>query len=579
MNFKDSRAIMPLNGKWESCLDPDGQKAEVMLSGHPFPYWRKVDIPSDLAHAFPEQPHYEGICWYKKNFEIPAAMRGQRLVLHFEAVNYISSVFINGQFIGRSEQGYLPFEFDVTNHVSDGTNVLLVMVNSAVKPGQLPSVFYWKNAGGIIRDVLLYATHNAYIAQAYVTAGQDGKADFCIQASGDVPARAVIAIDIFDKDAAKVSSAKTPVSDNGDGTCIQTALDHVCKWSPESPSLYRAEVRLLSEDGAMLDMVEINYGYRTIETANGKILLNGEPIFLKGFNRHEDHPESGGAASHQAVDEDFQRIKESGANFIRMCHYPHDSYELDVADRLGLILLVEIPLNSLLVPWGTVITAEGQWIDQSYWNSKDALSRMIARDRSHPSVCIWSVSNECNEEVVAVNEINNALVQLAKKLDPSRLCAHVSMYPWGDASNYIYKQDDIICINTYVSFGNRIHALSNKREVDKNAPDQRIRGLLARLKEYYPGKPIVMTEFGYATGHARDGIEAEAMQAEVIKSEYAKYREHIAGAALWIYADHPWPVTYKETTMELSTYGVLNRDRSPKKAFEEYSKLMKGGCQ
>jgi len=573
MNFINTRNCLTLNGKWDFRLDPGGLKTEEILSGLPYASWRTAPVPGDIAAACPEQPYYEGICWYRRQFTIPDNMKSKRLILHFEAVNYIACVYINGDFVGRNVQGFLPFEVDVTEYAEVGDNMVLVMVNNAVKPGQLPSVFYWRNAGGIIRDVYLYATEAAYIERAYVTAGCGGGAEFYITTSGDLPAGAILRVETTSPDGKNVRLANETATGEMQ---IPTSLEGARIWSPETPNLYKASVKLLFRNGKILDEVEIIYGYRTIAVADGQILLNGEPVFLKGFNRHEDSAQAWGAASHAIVDADFANVKASGANFIRMCHYPHDSYELDAADRLGLILLVEIPLNSLLIPWGTRISPEGQWVDQSFQSAMDALTRMIARDHSHPSVCIWSVSNECNEDVTIVNQINNTLVQLAKKLDPSRLCVHVSMFSMSDAAKHIFKYDDVICINTYTTASERTRAINNNQAYDIGKPQKTLRGLLARLKEYYPGKPIVMTEYGYATGHAYDGLEAEEAQEACIVSEYNILKECANGAALWIYADHLWPISYKETTMELSTFGALTRARKPKKAFETYSRLMKG---
>ena len=117
---------------WDFRQDPGGLKTEEILSGQPYPSWRKAEVPGDIAMACPEQPYYEGICWYRREFEVPSGMKGKRIMLHFEAVNHISCIYINSIFAGRNNQGYLPFGMDISKYVTDGNNTLLVMVDNGI---------------------------------------------------------------------------------------------------------------------------------------------------------------------------------------------------------------------------------------------------------------------------------------------------------------------------------------------------------------------------------------------------------------------------------------------------------------
>ena len=184
-------------------------------------------------------------------------------------------------------------------------------------------------------------------------------------------------------------------------------------------------------------------GFRGIKTRGTDLLLNGKKIFLMGFNRHEDSPRTDAAFDAETMRRDLKMMKEAGCNFIRLCHYPHHPAELDLCDELGLLAKCEIPM------WGDY------WGEEAFRKNHAArseaaerqLRKMIARDRNHPSVIIWSVSNETCEQEPAVTETNRRLVRLAKELDPSRLATHVSNRWQGPDSRW--HEDDIICCNGY----------------------------------------------------------------------------------------------------------------------------------
>ena len=211
-------------------------------------------------------------------------------------------------------------------------------------------------------------------------------------------------------------------------------------WSPRDPALYTLRVQM-SGGGRMLDSVERRFGFRRIERKGTQLLLNGEPIYLTGFNRHEDSPTTGMATDLKTARQDLLEMKRGGANFVRLCHYPHHPGELDLCDELGLLVMSEIPL------W--------QWNAQQEDAASNArklaaakrqLQRMIVRDRNHPSVIFWSVSNENHEQQPIVRDGNRELVELARKLDPTRLAVHVSSFFWADGA---FDKDDVICINGY----------------------------------------------------------------------------------------------------------------------------------
>jgi beta-glucuronidase len=353
---------------------------------------------------------------------------------------------------------------------------------------------------------------------------------------------------------------------------------NVSAWSPDAPSLYSAAVGI-SMDGRNVDCQTVRFGFRTICVRDGKVLLNGESVFFNGFNRHEDYPDTKLAINQAISRQDFEEIKKSGANFVRMCHYPHDSEELDWCDELGLLVMDEIPLCALLVEVpGTSSEEARQALGLTLDHAKAQLRRLIARDFNHPSVIFWSVSNETNEREPGVTEMNNTLIRLAKKLDPSRLAMHVSMeaYWCSDLVEKLFPCDDVVCVNKYLAIHERLY-LHNEgyglsRAEEYWAEHAKI------LAAAYPGKPVFVTEFGYQTGHSHDGVEDEEIQSKMIAIDYAAMRPHVCGALVWCFADHAWPLLWPSRApmfgRDISLYGVMTRDRKKKIGFEAYKKII-----
>ena len=566
--FDEIRKPLNLNGAWfvrEDRSDGIYFPEDGDLTGY-----RMVSIPADMAGCFPERPYTTGVFWFKKQFAVGAEYKSKRVMLRFDAVNYSTHVYLNGKYLGFNDQGFLPFDLEATGVVRiDEGNELTVRVDTRRKQGQLPTSFYWKNCGGIIRDVCLYATNDSYIDDVFVEAHANGDAVFnsCIVTNKTLAQRIVV------KDVSGACLLEEVTSVRGGEFSVSTQLEDVKLWSMETPNLYSAEITL-EDDGTVVDKKTITFGYRDIAAVDGKLFLNGQKIFLKGFNRHEDHPKCGGAACEEVVKTDLEMIKASGANFVRMCHYPHDLRELELADELGLALLVEIPLCAYM---GDTFEIEGsenkpqnEWV---YDNACECLKRMIMRDRNHPSVLIWSVSNENREpDNFDVLDNHRGLIQLAKKLDPTRLVTHVSTYSTDPNCGNYFVYDDVICFNAYPTLNYRVER--RNENYDYMESRQMILQTVENLRKLYPNKPVVITEFGYRTGIPFDSVEDEVTQTKAITAEFEAACQCANGASVWLFADHLWPDDHRLLN-KVSRFGLLNRDRSKKTAYDIYCELLK----
>jgi beta-glucuronidase len=328
-------------------------------------------------------------------------------------------------------------------------------------------------------------------------------------------------------------------------------------------------------EGAVADQQEIQFGFRQIESREGKLWLNGKPIYLMGFDRHEDSPRTGMAVDLETSRQDFLAIKGAGANFVRFCHYPHHPGELGLCDELGLLVLAEIPLCGWGVKLNDPFAGAG-------WNPADApaildaaerdLRKMILRDRNRPCIIFWSVSNESEEAThPEINQGNNRLIQLGRELDPTRLVTHVSDH-WKEGKYFEF--DDVICVNAYPSEGlRRGHRPDDDSWLDEST--HWWKNELAGLQSRYPGKPILITEFGYRSIEGVNGPLGEDTQGMATAAEFKGMdAPYVCGATLWCFAKHHWPGGC--FGYDLSPWGYVSRDRKTKmKAFAVVTKMFK----
>jgi beta-glucuronidase len=348
----------------------------------------------------------------------------------------------------------------------------------------------------------------------------------------------------------------------------ELAVPQAQPWSPEQPRLYDFTVKLW-EGEEETDCLTRRIGFRRIEARGARIELNGAPLFLKGFNYHEDSPRTGMAPDPEGGRRDLEGMKAAGANFVRLAHYPHHPATLDLCDQLGLLTLAEIPLWQWRIakpdPEATALTAAA---------AERQLRAMIARDGHHPSVIFWSVSNECAEDQEGVVAAIHNLLRLARQEDPGRLAVHVSNY-W--LKHPHFEEDDVICVNHYPSWGKRLGPDGHGYDLAKSADDWR--SALEALHRRYPGKPVLVTEFGYpALAGIPGGGAGEVTQAKVIEGEMGGIRHPaVCGMALWCWADHEW--TFHDLPalgpITISPFGVVTRNRQPKAALKVLSRLFR----
>jgi beta-glucuronidase len=425
-----NRTTISLDGEWHYIIDPyengyynyryeafDQQPAPwasaFFLNSKPrdstdlieydFDKMPTLQVPGDWNSQSPELLYYEGSLWYKKSFDYNQLDKSKRVHLYFGAANYKAEVYFNGQKLGTHTGGFTPFNFEVTDLLKEKDNLLVVKVdNKRLKEGVPTLNTDWWNYGGLTRCVQLIETARTFIEDYNI---QLKKGDLntlkgYVQLNGEAKAQNKITLDITELN---ISTSYT--TDNNGRANFEIPIQYLQYWEPSNPHLYT--VTLSTGVEKIIDQI----GFRTIETRGAQILLNKQPIYLKGISIHEESPLRNGRA--HTLDDAEQLLDwalELGCNYVRLAHYPHNEHMLRLADKKGLMVWEEIPVYWTIL-WENEAT---------YLNAEQQLTEMIRRDKNRASTIIWSMANE-TPNVPARNTFLNKLATKARSLDATRL--------------------------------------------------------------------------------------------------------------------------------------------------------------
>ncbi len=558
---------LDLNGLWRFQLDllRHGEQLGYAAPDFDDTAWLNGPVPGTFADALPQLELASTNGWYRRSVNIPESWAGRRILLQFGAVNYHCRVFVNGSLVTEHRHGFIPFEIDITAQVKAGSpNCLAILVDNCVRfDGDLPAhELGWRSYAGILRDVTLAATGQVWLDEVQIN-GAAAKEGGSLQVCGKIHNNeqhawtgcltATVEDDAHGTPWAVLKTERLEVQPGASSSFVlEGVIKGVTRWSLETPALYPVHVRLEGAKGAT-DSCERRTGFRTLDIRDAHIRLNGKPIFLKGFNLHEDSSVTRMAKDPATVRRDLTDMQAMGANFVRFAHYPHDPCALDICDELGLLAMGEVPLYSL---WGEK-SRSPEVLPQKLATAEHMLAVMIRRDMHHPSVAFWSVSNETWDEEEAMARGNATLIRKVKELDPTRLATHVSHH-WPTAPRF--EEDDVICINDYPTV---VQGEKEGPHYDLSKSGKYWTDGINALHARFPAKPILVTEFGYFVFDGTQGaIGGEDVQSQVIETECRGMlaSPHCRGFTQWIYADHPWPGGMLGLGA-IAPYGVVSRDR------------------
>jgi beta-glucuronidase len=482
-----------------------------------------MQIPSDWNTKDERLFFYEGTVWFKKSFQA-VPMQDYRTLLYFGAVNYDCRVWVNGQEAGHHVGGFTPFNFDVSDLLKEGENTVIVKVDNKRHAEDVPTqIFDWWNYGGITRDVKLVKVTPVYLEDyslqlEKVKGGKGGKMREISFSARLNKAEAGHEVTIFIPELKIDKTFTTDAEGKIQSSILNVQSKKLTLWSPENPKLY--QVQIILDNMTIADEI----GFRTIETRDKQILLNGQPIFLKGISIHDEKANGGGRAnSTEDAHQLLSWAKELGCNFVRLAHYPHNEYMVREAERMGILVWSEIPVY-WTIAWTNPAT---------YQNAQQQLTDMISRDHNRANVIIWSIANETPHSAERDNFLGR-LAQYARSLDSTRLIS-MAMEVTG-ASNYLNRLNDNM--NQYVDVVSFNQYIGWYRDVN-DAPKM--------TWEIPYNKPVIISEFG---GGARYGYHGDKNQRWTEEFQENLYRENCAmldkieglsGTTPWILKDFRSP--------------------------------------
>ncbi len=539
----DRRPAIPLDGEWASIVDPyfsglysfhheekkDGwfmnrkaQPGDPFVTEYDFSKAPKLKVPADWNTQRESLFFYEGPVWYERDFTYQPKER-TRVFLHIGAANYRSFFWVNGQKVCEHEGGYTSFNCEVTDAIHAGANFVVAAVDNTRHEDGVPTLETdWWNYGGLTRSVSLIEVPEAFIDQYDIhlsKAPQTGVgATHLEHIEGWIRVEGGKAGDNVKVNLPELSATSSSVL-NADGRAkILLVAPKLERWSPERPKLYEVEISTAA------DSVTDQIGFRTIETRGTQILLNGEPIFLRGISIHAEAPFRTGRAN---TDKDAETLlgwaKEMGCNYVRLAHYPHDESMLRAADRMGLLVWSENPVYWALQFDNPKVLAKAE----------QQLDEEIGTSRNHAAIILWSMANE-TPSTQARTKFIETLASRTRALDPTRLITAALLVRTEGQTKIVDdalgNALDVIGINEYIGW------YEGKPET-ADATQWRI--------DY--DKPLIVSEFG---GDAKAGLHGgdgerwtEEYQANIYRHQLRMLNRipQLRGMSPWILMDFRSP--------------------------------------
>jgi beta-galactosidase len=547
--------------------------------------WEKVTIPhswntEDILDD--KNGYYRGEAWYKKTMTIPQIYENQRVFLMFEAANQVTSLFVNGKSVGEDHiGGYTTFARDITSALKEGGNEIAIRVDNSHNDEIVPQSADFSFYGGIYRDVQLIITKPIHFEVANLGANaifvrtpevSEASAKITVQSKLVRPKKGTYYTkqSLFTADNKLVKEVKSRTSFQKDAH-NSFSIANPNLWSPETPYLYKLVSEIVDKKGNVYDRVENPVGFRWFNFDPKKgFSINGKPTKLIGTCRHQDFLGKANAVSDEIHRNDIKLLKDMGANFLRIAHYPQDPAILEMCDKLGLVATLEIPF----VNKAAANKAGKQ-------NTVNMLKEAIRFNYNHPSIVAWNLGNETTmkapdtfgedyiKHFVSTHEV---LAQTIKEEDKTRYSYSVFFREPAYQDRLGIRVTDLVGYNKY--YGWYVEELE---DIDKN-----LRNLVSRSLELDPDKPFILSEYGGGADPRLRSYNPTRFDFSVdyqflLHKHYMKTildMPEIVGANVWNYAD--FQVEHrKDAVPHINSKGLVSAKREKKDVYYLYQALLK----
>lgn len=569
-----TRELVRLDGLWPFALDsqvgetPWTTTLETSL---------EAPVPASYNDLFVDTAvrDHVGWVWYQRRVRVPRGWAGERVLVRVDAATHEGRVYVDDTLVAEHVGGYTPFEADITDLVRPGEEFRLTiavnneLTNVTIPPGSITvdadgrkkqryfHDFY--NYAGLARSVWLYSAPAARVDDITVVTGVDG-ADGIVDYEIVTTAPAEVRVRILDSAGAEVGSAQ--------GASGSVRIAHVNLWQPGAAYLYELVAELI-QDGEVVDTYPLAVGVRTVEVRGNQFLINGKPFYFTGFGKHEDTAVRGKGHDDAYLVHDFELMRWIGANSFRTSHYPYAEEVLEYADRKGIVVIDEtaaVGLNYSIISGflgGPVVPTFGpdSVNEQTQAAHAQAIRELIARDKNHPSVVMWSIANEPDSGVDEARAYFEPLATLTRELDPTRPVTFINVMLAPVGTDKISDLFDVLCLNRYYGW-----------YVDTGDLQSAEAHLEAELRgwEASYGKPMIMTEYGAdtvaGTHSVFDQPWTEEYQVAYLDMNHRVFDriESFVGEQVWNFADFQTAVGI--IRVDGNKKGVFTRDRKPKAA-------------
>lgn len=567
-----------MDGMWKFKLDEESKGEEENWT-RGIPGEELIPVPASFQDFYTEKEirEFAGDMWYETEFFVPEEWKGREILIRFGAATHRAVVYVNGTKITEHQGGFLPFVAEVTDHVTfDSYNKLVVKVNNELTVTNIPCgetvvlsngkkmnkpYFDFFNYSGLQRSVYLLALPEESVFDidlTYEIDGEDARVNYDVKTTGSHP----VFVELYDQSGEKVAQAE------GKGGTLTVSQAHL--WQVRNAYLYRLVVTI--KDGeTCVDTYEQEIGIRTVKIQGENILLNGKPIYLKGFGKHEDSDIVGRGFDINVMKRDFELMKWIGANSFRTAHYPYSEEIYQMADREGFLVIDEVAAVGLFQSLMNFMEASTG--KQTAFFEKDttpellkthlrALEELITRDKNHPCVIAWSLLNEpetTNEAAVPYfKEVFDTALELDPQKRPRTFALIMNSVP-GKCKCYSFS--DIIALNRYYGwYVKGGYEICDARELFQKELDG--------WKELKLNKPFIFTEYGADTLASEHKLPS-VMWSQEYQKEYLDMTHEIFDSYGFIRGEQIWNFADFQTTEGIlrvngNKKGVFTRQRQPK---------------